>query len=64
MEFAADGSLFITVGDRYFEMKEAQNPTNHLGTVLRINEDGSIPKDNPFIKHKTYKPEGLFLWTS
>ena len=57
MEFAADGSLFITVGDRYFEMKEAQNPTNHLGTVLRINEDGSIPKDNPFIKHKTYKPE-------
>ncbi len=57
MEFAADGTLFITVGDRYFEMKEAQNPKNHLGTVLRINEDGSIPPDNPFVNHKTYKPE-------
>tara|TARA_Y100000589_G_scaffold144170_1_gene137660 strand:- start:5477 stop:6622 length:1146 start_codon:yes stop_codon:yes gene_type:complete len=57
MDFAADGTLFITVGDRYHQMDESQNPDNHMGTVLRINEDGSIPADNPFVNHKTHKPE-------
>jgi aldose sugar dehydrogenase len=43
----ADGSLFITLGERYSERKEAQNPANHLGKVVRIMPDGSAPVDNP-----------------
>lgn len=57
LQFAKDGTLFITTGDRYSYLKESQNPSNHLGSVLRINDDGSIPKDNPFVNHPKFKPE-------
>lgn len=57
LQFAKDGTLFITTGDRYSYLNESQNPENHLGTVIRINDDGSIPKDNPFVNHPKYKPE-------
>lgn len=57
LQFAKDGTLFITTGDRYSYLKEAQNPSNHLGSVIRINDDGSIPKDNPFVGHPKFKPE-------
>ena len=57
LTFAADGTLFITTGDRYKYLHEAQDPSNHLGTIIRINDDGSIPRDNPFLGHKKYKPE-------
>ncbi len=57
LQFAKDGTLFITTGDRYSYLKEAQNPANHLGSVIRINDDGSIPKDNPFVGHAKFKPE-------
>lgn len=55
--FAADGTLFITTGDRYDRLHDAQNPNNHLGTIIRINDDGSIPEDNPFVDHASNKPE-------
>lgn len=42
-----DGTLFFTIGDRG-EGGRAQDPTDHAGSVLRINRDGSIPQDNPF----------------
>ncbi len=57
LQFAKDGTLFITTGDRYSYLNEAQNPANHLGSVIRINDDGSIPKDNPFAGHPKFKPE-------
>ncbi len=57
MVFAADGTLFITTGDRYDRMHDAQDPSNHLGAIVRINEDGTVPGDNPFIHHKHNKPE-------
>lgn len=44
---AADGSLFVTVGDQARE-KLAQDRFDHRGTVIHINADGSIPADNPF----------------
>lgn len=47
--FDADKSLYITLGDRYKYMKEAQNTSNHFGSIVRINRDGSVPEDNPFI---------------
>lgn len=47
--FASDGTLFITLGDKYHLMREAQNPENHLGSVIRVRDDGTIPADNPFV---------------
>src|SRR4051812_46918141 len=46
---ARDGSLFLTLGERNIRKDDAQNLGNHLGKVVRINKDGSIPKDNPFV---------------
>lgn len=57
LTFADDGTLYITTGDRYNHMKEAQTPENHLGTIIRISSDGSIPDGNPYINHESYKPE-------
>lgn len=48
--------LYITIGEK-FNMRQAQNPANHLGTVVRINTDGTIPENNPFLKDKSRKPE-------
>jgi glucose/arabinose dehydrogenase len=45
--FGRDGALFITSGDR-MRFDPAQSLTSSLGKTLRINRDGSIPKDNPF----------------
>lgn len=45
--FDESGHLFFTVGDRGTR-ENAQNLGNHAGTVLRLNPDGSVPKDNPF----------------
>ncbi|MFB6168328.1 MAG: PQQ-dependent sugar dehydrogenase [Haloferacaceae archaeon] len=51
--FAPDGSLFLTVGDRQFKNfgpdHVAQDPSNDLGTTLRLNPDGTVPDDNPFV---------------
>ena len=55
--FLPDNTLLITIGERYSEMQEAQNAANHLGSVVRINDDGSIPEDNPFIDSETTQPE-------
>ena len=47
MAFGKDGTLFITSGDR-MRFDPAQDPGASLGKVVRINTDGSIPKDNPY----------------
>lgn len=56
---ADDNTLFFTIGDRG-EQDRAQDPKDHAGSVLRINLDGSIPKDNPFMNSKTAAPE---IWS-
>lgn len=56
---ARDGTLFVTVGDR-FERQRAQDPSVNRGQIVRINRDGSIPKDNPFVGRKGYRPE---IWS-
>ncbi len=58
--FAPDGNLFITLGDRGNHIEEAQNLSNHIGKLIRIRPDGSIPKDNPFVKNNKAKPE---IWS-
>ncbi|HET9830746.1 MAG TPA: PQQ-dependent sugar dehydrogenase, partial [Vicinamibacterales bacterium] len=46
--FARDGTLFITCGDRD-RGDGGQNPADDFGKVIRVNDDGTIPKDNPFV---------------
>ena len=45
--FGRDGTMFITSGER-MRFDPAQSPTSNLGKVVRINRDGTLPKDNPF----------------
>jgi glucose/arabinose dehydrogenase len=53
--FDRDGYLYVTVGDRG-QMSQAQNPANHQGTINRLNDDGSIPQDNPFVGQEGVQP--------
>ena len=46
--FGPDGMLYLTMGER-FQFDPAQDPSNHLGALVRLNRDGSIPSDNPFV---------------
>jgi glucose/arabinose dehydrogenase len=46
--FDEDGYLYFTVGDRG-KRPEAQKLSNHIGSVIRLHLDGSVPKDNPFV---------------
>lgn len=45
-----DGTLFLTLGDRFARMEDAQTLDNHHGKIVRINKDGSVPADNPFAR--------------
>ena len=53
--FDADGYLYFGVGDRGFRDDNPQNLENHSGKIHRLNDDGSIPDDNPFFNHPTAK---------
>jgi glucose/arabinose dehydrogenase len=54
---AADGNLFVTLGDHFERRDEAQNLANHIGKIIRIKPDGSVPPDNPFVGQPGAKPE-------
>ena len=56
---APDGRLFLTIGDRGDDMS-AQDLSNHNGTVVRLNRDGSVPADNPFVGQAGARPE---IWS-
>ena len=58
--FAPDGNLFVTLGERFKYMDQAQQLDNHLGKLVRIRPDGSVPADNPFIDNSKAKPE---IWS-
>lgn len=49
MAFLPDQSLLLTLGDGFDWREQAQNPASHLGKIVRINRDGSVPADNPFV---------------
>jgi len=57
LQFHPDGTLFVTLGDRYSYLDQAQSIENHIGTIVRINPDGSVPEDNPFVGRDDAKPE-------
>ena len=56
----ADGKLFLMLGDRYSRAPDAQTLGNHHGKIIRINKDGSVPPDNPFINRAGALPE---IWS-
>lgn len=55
--FLRDGTLALTVGDGNWRREEAQNPANHLGTVVRLSREGRPPADNPFAGRPGAAPE-------
>ncbi len=56
LQFDRDGYLYISLGDRG-DMDRAQDISDHAGSLIRINKDGSIPEDNPFVNNANAKPE-------
>ena len=61
--FGRDGTLFVTQGDRSVTSgrMQAQKMDSLIGKIVRINADGSIPKDNPFVGKDGVRPE---IWSS
>jgi glucose/arabinose dehydrogenase len=56
MVFGRDGKLYTAIGERQ-EQDRAQDTMLHGGKVLRLNEDGTVPADNPFVGAQGYLPE-------
>ena len=59
VHFGKDGKLYIAVGDNA-EKTNAQTLRNLKGKILRVNRDGSIPKDNPFYKKARGKNRAIW----
>ena len=57
--FRGDGTLFITQGDRH-ERPLVQNLGAGIGKIMRVNSDGSVPRDNPFVGRAGVLPE---IWS-
>lgn len=55
--FLADKTLVLTLGDGFDWREQAQNPGNHLGKIVRLNRDGSVPPDNPLLALQGAAPE-------
>jgi glucose/arabinose dehydrogenase len=59
--FAKDGKIIMTVGmptrHKIGLADDAQNPASHAGKILRLNDDGTVPSDNPFVGKPGYLPE-------
>ena len=54
-----DGEIYLTVGERG-DRPSAQDLSNHNGSVVRVNRDGSVPADNPFVGRTDARPE---IWS-
>jgi len=55
--FLDDGTFFMSIGDRGAEPERAQDTRDHSGSLVRLNDDGSVPDDNPFVGNEEYAPE-------
>ena len=58
--FRPDGTLFVTLGERFNYSERAQDLAATLGKIVRINPDGSAPRDNPFVNRAGAQPE---IWS-
>lgn len=57
MAWLPDGTLLIGLGDGFDFREKAQRLNSHLGKIVRINSDGSVPADNPFVNQTGALPE-------
>ncbi|GBD48653.1 PQQ-dependent sugar dehydrogenase [Methylopila sp. Yamaguchi] len=48
LAFLPDGTLVLAIGDGFDRREDAQDPSNHLGKLVRLDRDGGVPADNPF----------------
>lgn len=55
-----DGTLFLGLGERSHRAQDAQTLDNHHGKIVRINKDGSVPPDNPYVGKQGALPE---IWS-
>src|SRR5437763_1857871 len=55
--FLPDGTLLLTIGERFSRRDLAQDLGTDLGKVLRVGKDGSAPADNPFVGREGARPE-------
>lgn len=58
--FLDDGTLLVSVGDRMHTPERAQDTRDHSGSIVRLNADGSVPADNPFVGNDAFAPE---MWS-
>ena len=58
--FGPDGKLYVTTGDST-DWELAQNNNSLAGKTLRLNDDGTVPQDNPFVGKQGYRPE---IWST
>lgn len=58
--FRPDGTLLLGLGDGIVFGGDAQDLQSHLGKIIRLNDDGSTPADNPFVNRRGAKPE---IWS-
>lgn len=58
--FDRQGRLFVTLGDRFRHRDQAQDLNSHIGKVVRIESDGRVPADNPFVGRQGALPE---IWS-
>lgn len=54
--FDKDGMLYVTSGDRNYG-ERSQDLMSHIGKILRLRDDGTVPQDNPFVGKPWVKPE-------
>lgn len=59
LTFLPDGTFIVGYGDGSDYREEAQDPSNHFGTTIRLNADGSVPADNPDIENGAL---GVYSW--
>ena len=60
LAFLRDGTLLLSVGDGFDYREQAQQLDSHLGKLVRLNDDGTVPDDNPFVGDADMLPE---IWS-
>lgn len=57
LAWLSEETLILTLGDGFDYREQAQNLHNHIGSIVRLNRDGSVPDNNPFVGRDDARPE-------
>jgi aldose sugar dehydrogenase len=61
MAFLPDGTFALTIGEGFEYREKAQDLSSDLGKIVRLNDDGTVPQNNPFIGQSGARPE-IYTW--